>query len=150
MNRRNFIVGLIATVIAVVVLARERLRQIASQCFYSIVALSPKRVRLIVRQKRMNAATEDLRAIVNAEIGYIRKHGRFATLDELISNRDLGPEMAGRHGYVYNIRLEGKSVISASAYPVPGEQLGAIYIDSTGPGLAPVLARLSKETPGNC
>jgi hypothetical protein len=145
MNRRNFILGLIATVIAVVVLARERLRQIASQCFYSIVALSPKRVRLIVRQTRMNAATEDLRAIVNAEIGYIRKQGRFATLDELISNRDLGREMAGRHGYVYNIRLEGKSVISASAYPVPGEQLGPIYIDSTGPGLAPVLAKLPKE-----
>ena len=145
MNRRNFILGLIATVIAVVVLVRERLRQIASQCFYSIVVLSQKRVRLIVRQKRMNAATEDLRAIVNAEIGYIRKHGQFATLDELISNRDLGPEMAGRHGYVYNIRLEGKSVISASAYPVPGEQLGAIYIDTTGPGLAPVLAKLPKE-----
>ena len=145
MNRRNFILGLIATVIAVVALARERLRQIASQCFYSIVALSPKRVRLIVRQKRMNAATEDLRAIVNAEIGYIQKQGRFATLDNLISNRDLGPEMAGRRGYVYNIRLQGKSIISASAYSIPGEQLPAIVIDSTGPGLAPVLARLQKE-----
>ena len=145
MNRRNFILALISTVIAVVVLARERLRHIASQCFYSIVALSPKRVRLIVRQKRMNAATEDLRAIVNAEIAYIRKQGRFATLDELISNRDLGPEMAGRRGYVYNIRLQGKSIISASAYSIPGEQLPAIVIDSTGPGLAPVLARLQKE-----
>jgi hypothetical protein len=145
MNRRNFILALIATVIAVVVLARERLRQIGSQCFYSIVALSPKRVRLIVSQKRMNAATEDLRTIVNAEIGYIRKQGRFASLDELISSRDLGPEMVGRHGYVYNIRLDGKSVISASAYPAPGEQLDAIVIDSTGPGLAPVLARLPKE-----
>ena len=145
MNRRNFILGLIATVIAVVVLARERLRQIASRCFYSIVALSPKRVRLIVRQKRMNAATEDLRAIVNAEIGYIRKHGRFATLDELISNRDLGPEMAGRHGYAYSIRLDGKSIISASAYSAPGEQLPAVVIDTTGPGLAPVLAKLPKE-----
>jgi hypothetical protein len=145
MNRRNFILALIATVTAVVVPARARLRQIGSQCFYSIVALSPKRVRLIVGQERMNAATEDLRAIVNAEIGYIQKQGRFATLDKLISNRDLGPEMAGRHGYVYNIRLQGKSVISASAYPVPGEQLGAIYIDSTGPGLVPVLARLQKE-----
>ena len=145
MNRRNFILALISTVIAVVVLARERLRHIASQCFYSIVALNPKRVRLIVRQKRMNAATEDLRAIVNAEIAYIRKQGRFATLDELISNRDLGPEMAGRRGYVYNIRLQGKSIISASAYSIPGEQLPAIVIDSTGPGLAPVLARLQKE-----
>jgi hypothetical protein len=145
MDRRNFILGLIATVIAVLVLARERLQQVASRCFSSIVALSPKRVRLIARQKRMNAATEDLRAIVNAEIGYIRKQGRFATLDELISNRDLGPEMAGRRGYVYNIRLEGKSIISTSAYPVPGEQLGAIVIDSAGPGLAPVLANLPKE-----
>ena len=93
----------------------------------------------------MNAATEDLGAIVNAEIGYIQKQGRFATLDKLISNRDLGPEMAGRRGYVYKIRLQGKSIISASAYSIPGEQLPAIVIDSTGPGLAPVFARLQKE-----
>ena len=145
MNRRNFVVGLIVAVVAVVVPTRERFREIASRCFYSIVALSPKKLRLIVRQKRMNAASEDPGAIVNAEIGYIRKRGQFATLDELISNRDLGPAMAGRNGYVYNVRLEGKRVISASAYPLPGEQLGAIYIDSAGPGLAPVLAKLAKE-----
>jgi hypothetical protein len=145
MNRRNFIMALLATVLAVVVLARERLRQIGSQCFYSIVALSPKKVRLIVRQLRMNAATDDLRTIVTAEVGYIQKQGRFATLEELISNRDVGPGMAGRHGYVYGIRLQGKNIISASAYSVPGEQLPAIVIDSAGPGLAPVFARLQKE-----
>ena len=92
----------------------------------------------------MNAASDDLRAIVHAEIGYIRKQGRFATLDELISNRDLGPDMAGRHGYVYNIRLDGKSIISASAYSAPGEQLPAVVIDTFGPALAPVLARLQE------
>jgi|SRR5580700_3305153 hypothetical protein len=145
MNRRNFSLALTATVIAVVGLARKRLRRIGSQFFYSIMALSPKRARLNERQKRMNAASEDLRAIVHAEIGYIRKQGRFATLDELISNRDLGPEMAGRHGYVYSIRLDSKSVISASAYPAPGEQLDAIVNDSFGPALAPVLARLQKD-----
>jgi hypothetical protein len=52
--------------------------------------------------------------------------------------------MAGRHGYVYSIRLEGNS-ITASAYPAPGEQLPALVNDSFGPGLAPVLARLQKE-----
>ena len=142
MNRRNFTLALVGTIISVVVLARERLRQIASRSFYSVMALSPKGVRLIVRQKRMNAAAEDLRAIVNAEIGHIRKQGRFASVDELISSRDLDPEMAVRHGYVYNIRLEGRSVISASAYAASGEQLPAIVIDTTGPGLAPVLAKL--------
>jgi hypothetical protein len=53
--------------------------------------------------------------------------------------------MAGRHGFVYSIRRDGKSVISASAYPAPGEQLDAIVIDSFGPALAPVLARLQKD-----
>ena len=145
MNRRNFSLALTATVIAAVVLARKRLRRIGSQCFYSIMALSPQRARLYERQKRMNAASEDLRAIVHAEIGYIRKQGRFATLDELISNRDLGPEMAGRRGYVYSIRLDGTSGISASAYPAPGEHLPAIVNDTFGPALAPVLARLQKD-----
>jgi hypothetical protein len=35
MNRRNFNLALTVTVIAFVVLARKRLRQIGSQCFYS-------------------------------------------------------------------------------------------------------------------
>jgi hypothetical protein len=69
--------------------------------------------------------------------------GKFATLDELVSNGDLGPEMAGRHGYVYSIRLEG-NVINTSAYPRPGEQLPALYNSTAGPGLAKVLARLQK------
>ena len=56
----------------------------------------------------------------------------------------LGPEMAGRHGYVYSIRLGG-NVISTTAYPRPGQQLPALYSDITGPGLAPVLARLQKQ-----
>jgi hypothetical protein len=93
----------------------------------------------------MDAAHEDLTAIFQAELRYIKKRGKFATLDELISSRDLGPEMAGRHGYVYSIRLEGKSIISTSAYPAPGEQLPAIVNDISGPGLAPVLAGLQKD-----
>src|SRR5712671_544763 len=144
MNRRNFNLALTVTVIAFVVLARKRLRQIGSQCFYSIMVLNPKSARLIERQKRMDAASEDLRSIVHAEIGYIRKQGRFATLDELISNRVLGPEMAGRHGYVYNIYLQEKG-LNATAYAAPGEQLPAIVNSTSGPGLAPVLARLQKE-----
>ncbi len=145
MNRRNFSLALATTFIAIVVLARKRLRQIGSRCLYSIMALSPKRAGLIERQKRMDAAREDLRAIVRAEIGNIQKQRRFATLDELILNGDLGPDMVGRYGYVYNIRLENKSTISASAYPAPGEQLPAIVIDTIGPALAPVLAKLQEK-----
>jgi hypothetical protein len=145
MNRRNFSLTLTASTLAVVVLARRRLRQIGSQCFYSIMALRQKRARLYERQRRMDAAHEDLTAIFQAELRYIKKRGKFATLDELISSRDLGPEMAGRHGYVYSIRLEGKSIISTSAYPAPGEQLPAIVNDISGPGLAPVLAGLQKD-----
>lgn len=73
MNRRNFSLALIATFAAVAVLVRKRLRRIGAQCFYSIMALNPKTVRLYERQKRMDAARDDLRAIVHAEIGYIRK-----------------------------------------------------------------------------
>ena len=74
----------------------------------------------------MDAANEDLRAIVQAELGHIEKQGKFATLHELVSSGELGPEMAGRHGYVYGILLEG-NCITASAYPAPGEQLPALY-----------------------
>jgi hypothetical protein len=144
MNRRNFSLALTATVFTVVVLARRRLRQIGSQFFYSIMALRQTRARLNKRQQRMDAAEEDLRAIVQVEIGHIRKWGKFATLDELVSNRDLGPEMAGRHGYVYSIDWERKEII-ASAYPAPGEQLPVIVNDTSGPALTPVLARLQKE-----
>jgi len=144
MNRRNFSLTLTATVLAVVVLARKRLRQIGSQFFYSVMTLRQRRARLNERQKRMDAASEDLRAIVQAEIGHIRKWGKFATLDELVSNRDLGPEMAGRHGYVYSIYLEGKG-FNATAYAAPGKQLPAIVNSTFGPGLAPVLARLQIE-----
>jgi hypothetical protein len=144
MNRRNFSLALTATVFAVVVLGRRRLRQIGSQFFYSIVALRQTRARLNETQKRLDAAKEDLGVIVQAELGYIRERGQFATLDELVSSRALGPEMVGRHGYVYSIHLEGKG-ITASAYPAPGEQLPAIVSEIFGPGLAPVLARLQKE-----
>jgi hypothetical protein len=144
MNRRNFSLTLTATVFAVLVLARRRLRQIGSDFYNSIIALRERRARLSERQKRMDAAREDLRAIVQAEIGHIRQWGKFATLDELVSNRDLGPEIAGRHGYVYSIDLERKEII-ATAYPAPGEQLPVIVNNTSGPALAPVLARLQKE-----
>jgi hypothetical protein len=43
-----------------------------------------------------------------------------------------GPEIAGRHGYVYSIHKEGKG-ITASADPAPGEQLPALVNDICGP-----------------
>jgi hypothetical protein len=144
MKRRNFSLALIATVFAAVALARRQLRQIGTRFFYSLMALRQTRARLNETQERMDAATEDLRAIVQAELGYIQKRGKFATLDELVSSRDLGPEMTGRHGYIFGIHLEGNGV-TASGYPAPGEQLPALVHNFFGPGIAPVLARLQKE-----
>jgi len=144
MKRRNFSLGLTATVLAAVALAQRGSMQIASRFFHSLMVWHQTRARLNETQKRIDAAKKDLGAIVHAELGFIEKRGKFARLDELVSSRDLGPEMAGRHGYVYSIRLEGNG-ISASAYPAPGEQLPALVSDIFGPGLAPVLARLQKE-----
>jgi hypothetical protein len=79
------------------------------------VAWRQTRARLNETQKRIDAAEEDLGAIVQAELGYIEKQGKFPTLDELVSSRSLGPEMAGRHGYVYSIRLEGNAITAQSA-----------------------------------
>ena len=102
------------------------------------------RARLNETQKRIDAADEDLDAIVQTELGYIQKRGEFAKLDELVSSRDLSPEMLGRHGYIYSIHLEETGII-ASAYPAPGEQLPALLKNFFGPRIAPVLARLQKE-----
>ncbi len=144
MTRRNFSLALTATVFAAVALAQRQFRQIGSRFFYSLMALRRTRARLNETQNRIDAAKEAIGAIVHAELGYIQKRGKFATLDDLVSSHDLGPEMAGRHGYIYSIHLEGNG-ITASAYPAPGEQLPALVNDIIGPGLTPVLARIQKE-----
>src|ERR1700680_4590454 len=110
MNRRNFSLALTAAVIAAVVLAGGRLRQIGSRFSYSLMELRQSRAILNETQKRMDAAQKDLAAIVQAEVGYIQKRGKFATLNELVSSRDLGPEMSGRYGYVYSIHLERNGI----------------------------------------
>ena len=143
MKRRNFTLTLTAAVLAVVVLAQERLWQIGYRFFNSLSALRENRARRSETQKRIDAAKKDLAAIVQAELAHIKKGGKVATLDQLISTRDLGPDMAGRHGYVYSIHLEGNE-ISARAYPAAGEQLPALLNYLSGPGLAQVLARLQK------
>jgi hypothetical protein len=144
MKRRNFGLALTATFLAAVAMAQSGSRQIASRFFHSLMLWRQSLARLNERQKRLDAAKEDLGTIVQAELGYIQRRGKFATLDELVSSRDLGPEMAGRYGYVYSICLEGNG-ITASAYPAPGEQLPVLVNDIFGPGLVPVLARLQKE-----
>lgn len=144
MNQRNFTLALTALVVAGVALVQKGLREVGSRFFHSLIAWHQARAKLNERQKRMDAANKDLGVIVRAELSHIEKTGKFATLEELVSSRDLGPEMAGRHGYVYSIRLEGTG-ISTSAYPRPGEQLPALYTSTIGPGLAKVLARLHKE-----
>lgn len=143
MKRRNLSLALTALLVAAVALAQKGLRGVGSRVFHSFMAWYETRARLNETQKQMDAAKKDLQAIVQAELTHIEKTGKFATLDELVSSGDLGPEMVGRHGYVYSIRLEGNG-ISTSAYPRPGEQLPALYNDTVGPGLAKVLARLQK------
>lgn len=143
MKRRNFALALTAQIVAIVALLQKGLLQVGSRFFRSLMAWYQTRAKLIERRKRMDAAKDDLSEIVRAELSHIEKTGKFTTLEELVSSRDLGPEMAGRHGYVYSIRLEGNG-ISTSAYPRPGEQLPALYSDTVGPGLAKVLARLQK------
>jgi hypothetical protein len=143
MKRRNFSLALTALLVAAVALAPKGLRQVSCQFVRSLMAWHQTRVRLNEREKQIDAANKDLRCIVQAELSHIKKKGEFATLDELVSSRDLGPEMAGRHGYVYAICLEG-SGISTSAYPAPGQQLPALYQRTVGPAIAAVLARLRK------
>jgi hypothetical protein len=144
MRRRNFILALSVLAIAAVIPARNELWQAGSRSFHFVTAWCQRRAKLNERQKRIDAASKDLTTIEQAELAHIQKWGKFAKLEELVSDRDLGPEMTGRHGYVYSIRLDG-SAITASAYPAPGEQLPAVVNTVSGPGLAPVLARLQKE-----
>lgn len=144
MKRRNFSLALTALVITAVALAQKGLRHVGSRFFHSLMEWHQTRAKLDETRKRLDGAREDLSVIVRAELSHIEKTGKFATLDELVSNGDLGPETVGRHGYVYSIRLEG-NVISASAYPRPGQQLPALYSDTVGPGLEKVLARLQKD-----
>lgn len=142
-KRRNFSLVLAAMFVSAVALAQSGLRRIGSRPFHSLILWRQTRARLNERQKQMDAAREDLWVTVQAELSHIEKTGKFATLGELVSRGDLGPEMAGRHGCVYSIRLEGNS-INTSAYPRPGERLPALYNSTSGPGLTPVLARLQK------
>lgn len=72
------------------------------------------------------------------------KTGKFAMLDDLVSSRDLGPEMVGRHGYVYSIALEG-GVIATKCLSDSRTATPALRNRASGPALAPVLARLQKE-----
>ena len=88
-------------------------------------------------------ARRDLRVVTQAELSHIENQRQFADIDELISSGELGPEMTGRNGYTYSVRLEEKG-INASAVPAPGENLPALYNDVTGPAIAPILGKLKK------
>ena len=93
------------------------------------------------RQKRIDAARRDLQVITRTELGHIENQRKFAGIGELISSGQLGPEMAGRNGYAYGVRLEGNS-ISASAAPAPGENLPALMSDTYRPTIALTLGKL--------
>lgn len=137
MNRRNFILALGSVVAAIAVQGQRELHQIGSRFFQRRAVLGED-------QKRIASAKEDLGAILQAELAHINKQEKFASLDELISNGSLGPEMMGRRDYVYSVRLEGDGV-TASAYPVAGEKFPACYRTAIGPGIAPLLSKLHKE-----
>ena len=81
----------------------------------------------IERQKRIDAARTDLQVITQAELRHIENQRKFASIEELISIGELGPEMTRRNGYAYSVRLEGNS-ISASAAPAPGENLPPLVL----------------------
>jgi hypothetical protein len=130
----SFLIG-VATSAAVIALCRVPL--LPSE-------LGLGRTNNILKQMRMEAAKGDLKTIVSVEAAFIKKQKKFASLNELVSSGDLGQAMLGRFGYVYSICLSGKS-ISASAYPLAGEQLPAVYVDFSGPGLDPVLANLQEK-----
>ena len=93
----------------------------------------------IERQKRIDAARRDLQVITQAELRHIENQRSFANIEELISSGELGPEMTGRNGYAYSVRLKGNGIISASAVPAPGEDLPPLVSDASGPAIAHLL-----------
>ena len=92
----------------------------------------------IERQKRIDAARRDLQVITQAELRHIENQRTFANIEELISSGELGPEMTGRNGYAYSVRLEG-NCISTSAAPAPGENLPPLVSDTYGPAITHLL-----------
>jgi hypothetical protein len=133
MNRRNFNLGFLAipVLVTIALLVRGAFR-------HGVQAKSAN----TERQKRIDAARRDLQVITQAELRHIENQRKFAGIDELISSAELGPEMTGRNGYAYSVRLEGNG-ISASAAPASGENLPALVSD--GPAIAPILGKLKKE-----
>jgi hypothetical protein len=134
MNRRNFSLGFLAILISVTTafLVRRAFRHGVQE-----------KLANSERQKRIDAAGRDLQVITQAELRHIENQRKFASIDELISSGELGPEMAGRNYYAYSVRLEANG-ISASAAPT-GENLPALFSDTFGPAVAPILAKLKPE-----
>lgn len=96
------------------------------------------------RQTRIDAARTDLQVITQAELRHLENQRKFADIKELISSGELGPEMTGRNGYAYSVRLERNS-ISASAAPAPGENLPPLVSDTSGPAIAHLLDIIKKR-----
>ena len=133
MNRRTFVVGFLAILVMTALLVRITFR-------HGVQAKSAN----TERQKRIDAARRDLQVITQAELSHIENQRQIAGVEELISSGELGPEMTGRNGYTYSVRLEGNG-ISASAAPAPGENLPALFSDATGPAVARTIAKLKPE-----
>ena len=93
----------------------------------------------IERQKRIDVARRDLQVITQAELRHIENQRKFANIEELISSGELGPEMTGRNGYAYSVRLEGNGIISAIAAPAPGVNLPPLVSDTSTPAIAHLL-----------
>lgn len=90
------------------------------------------------KSTRIDAARTDLQVITQAELRHIENQRKFVNIEELISSGELGPEMTGRNGYAYSVRLEGNG-ISASAAPAPGENLPPLVSETSGPAIAHLL-----------
>jgi hypothetical protein len=137
MNRRTFgslVTGALSSVVALVLCRSKLLRS----------TLMQTNAVLNQEQVRMENARRDLNSIVKAEISFMKRQKRFANLNELISGGDLDPTMSGRFGYVYAVNRSAKS-IDASAHPLAGETLPAVYVNAFGPALDPVLRNLQES-----
>jgi hypothetical protein len=76
----------------------------------------------------------DLQAIARAEKMYVITHGRYGTLDELVSERALPFRGENRHGYRYTAQVEGESHFQITATPIDPAKTGwpTLSVDETG------------------
>ncbi len=76
----------------------------------------------------------DLQAIARAEKIYVVTHGRYGSLDDLVSAREIPFSGENRHGYTYVAQTEGDRHFRVTARPVDPARTDwpTFSIDETG------------------